>query len=51
MKEFTAEVHHLGRRLGTGAGKSKKEAEQQAAKKALEKFSRACSHNGGGNMP
>lgn len=35
-KMFVAEVTHDGRRLGTGSGKSKKEAEQSAANNALE---------------
>ena len=35
LKEFTAEVSHVGKPLGTGSGKSKKEAEQNAAKAAL----------------
>lgn len=37
-KEFVVEVHHNGQAIGTGKGKSKKEAEQQAAKEALEKI-------------
>ena len=36
QKEFTAVVSHDGRVLGTGVGKSKKDAERQAAEKALE---------------
>lgn len=35
-KSFTAEVLLNGKRIGTGIGKSKKEAEQAAAKNALE---------------
>jgi ribonuclease-3 len=34
-KEFTAQVSHQGRTLGTGMGRSKKEAEQNAAKEAI----------------
>lgn len=37
-KKFTVDVSVKGERRGTGSGKSKKEAEQQAAKKALEFF-------------
>lgn len=37
-KEFVVEVHHNGQVIGTGKGKSKKEAEQQAAKEALKKI-------------
>jgi ribonuclease-3 len=33
-KEFTATVHLAGEPLGTGVGRSKKEAEQQAAREA-----------------
>lgn len=35
-KVFVAEVTHEGQLLGTGSGKSKKEAEQSAANNALE---------------
>ena len=35
-KVFVAEVCHEGKVLGTGEGRSKKEAEQQAAREALE---------------
>lgn len=34
-RRFVAEVYDAGNRLGTGAGRSKKEAEQQAAAQAL----------------
>jgi ribonuclease-3 len=34
-REFTAQVTHRGRRLGEGTGRSKKEAEQNAARAAL----------------
>jgi len=34
-KEFVAEVYHMGKKLGTGAGGSKKDAEQKAALAAL----------------
>lgn len=37
-KEFTAAVLHRNCKLGEGRGKSKKEAEQQAARAALEKM-------------
>lgn len=37
-KEFVVEVYHNGQAIGTGTGKSKKEAEQQAAKEALKKI-------------
>ncbi len=36
-KTFTVSVFHDGVRLGTGIGKTKKEAEQEAAKQALAK--------------
>ena len=38
MKEFFVDVRLGGETLGSGSGRSKKEAEQQAAKMALEKF-------------
>jgi RNAse III (EC 3.1.26.3) len=37
-KEFVAQVSHNGKVIGEGTGKSKKEAEQQAARQALEKI-------------
>ncbi len=37
-KTFVAEVHHDSKFLGTGEGKTKKEAEQSAAKEALKKL-------------
>lgn len=37
-KIFTAAVQYRGTKLGLGRGKSKKEAEQQAARMALEKY-------------
>lgn len=37
-KEFTATVYLGGKRLGRGGGRSKKEAEQQAARAAFEKL-------------
>ena len=37
-KLFVAEVHHIGKILGKGSGKSKKEAEQSAAQDALKKM-------------
>lgn len=39
-KEFTVEVGLDGKVVGTGTGRSKKEAEQMAAKAAIEKLSR-----------
>ena len=38
-KYFYVEVYHDGKKLGRGLGKSKKEAEQDAAKKALNNYS------------
>lgn len=38
QKEFTATVSHQGRWLGTGTGRSKKEAEQNAAYNALQRI-------------
>ena len=37
-KEFVVEVYHDNKAIGTGKGKSKKEAEQRAAREALEKI-------------
>lgn len=39
-KTFYVGVHHDGVKLGDGVGKTKKEAEQQSAKNALEKLAR-----------
>ena len=39
-KWFTAEVYHGGATIGRGQGKSKKEAEQQAACQALSKLNK-----------
>ena len=39
-KTFTAEVRHMGELLGTGQGRTKKEAERQAAARALESMKR-----------
>jgi len=39
-KVFTAACYHQGEELGVGTGQTKKEAEQQAAKSALEVFRR-----------
>ncbi|MEW6059342.1 MAG: ribonuclease III [Actinomycetota bacterium] len=39
QKEFTATVHLAGEAWGTGTGRSKKEAEQQAAREAYVKLS------------
>lgn len=41
MKRFTASVSMNGRRIGLGEGRSKKEAEQQAARAALEALKKA----------
>lgn len=41
MKRFTASVSMNGRRIGLGEGRSKKEAEQQAARAALEALQKA----------
>lgn len=41
MKRFTASVSMNGRRIGLGEGRSKKEAEQQAARAALETLQKA----------
>jgi ribonuclease-3 len=38
-KEFTATVYLAGKRWGSGVGRSKKEAEQQAAREAFERLS------------
>ncbi|GBC87516.1 Ribonuclease 3 [bacterium HR12] len=38
-KEFTATVYLAGEALGTGTGRSKKEAEQQAAHEAFRRLS------------
>jgi len=38
QRHFTAEASHMGKILGSGKGRSKKEAEQNAAKAALEKL-------------
>jgi len=40
-KVFVAEVTHDGAVLGKGSGKSKKEAEQNAANDALERMNQA----------
>ena len=40
QKSFVAEASHKGNVLGTGTGKNKKEAEQNAAKAALEKLAK-----------
>jgi ribonuclease-3 len=39
QKEFTAFVHVAGRELGRGVGRSKKEAEQRAAREAFDRLS------------
>jgi ribonuclease-3 len=50
-KEFTATVYLAGKRWGRGIGRSKKEAEQQAAREAFARLSsargRAASADGG----
>ncbi len=40
QKRFTVDVFAQGRKMGMGVGKSKKEAEQRAAKAALEKINK-----------
>jgi ribonuclease-3 len=47
-KEFTATVYLAGRRLGTGRGRSKKEAEQQAARQAFGRLTAAEESPAGG---
>ncbi len=37
-KHFVSQVSHLGKVLGVGEGKTKKEAEKQAARKAIETY-------------
>lgn len=44
---FTAGVVYMGRRMGTGTGHSKKEAEQQAARNALENMEEGIQDSGG----
>jgi ribonuclease III len=39
QKEFTATVYLAGRRFGRGVGRSKKEAEQRAAREAFDRLS------------
>ncbi|HCW51772.1 MAG TPA: ribonuclease III [Clostridiales bacterium] len=46
-KVFTAAVVYRGKRMGWGRGKSKKEAEQQAARMALEKYWRVINDTEG----
>ena len=49
-KEFTATVHLGGEPMGTGIGRSKKEAEQQAAREAYTRISQRLAERGdGGN--
>ena len=43
-KEFTFRVHVTGEILGTGTGRSKKEAEQRAARQALERLQAQGAH-------
>jgi ribonuclease-3 len=42
-KEFSATVHLAGKPWGSGVGRSKKEAEQQAAREAFERLSGGAS--------
>jgi ribonuclease-3 len=46
-KEFTAIVYLAGRPWGTGRGRSKKEAEQQAAREAFAKLRAGAGRKGG----
>src|SRR5207249_3283225 len=46
-KQFTATVHVGGERLGTGMGRSKKEAEQQAAREAHARIAERLASRGG----
>ena len=46
-KEFTATVYLVGEPWGTGRGRSKKEAEQQAAREAYERLSAGAGRKGG----
>jgi ribonuclease III len=46
-KEFTATVYLAGEPWGTGRGRSKKEAEQRAAREAFEKLSASVGREGG----
>jgi ribonuclease-3 len=46
QKEFTATVHLAGEPLGTGVGRSKKEAEQQAAREAFARISERLAATG-----
>jgi ribonuclease III len=48
-KEFTATVAVAGEDLGSGGGRSKKEAEQQAAREAFERLSRRHEEADGGS--
>ena len=47
-KEFTATVHLGGGPMGTGIGRSKKEAEQQAAREAYTRISQRLAERGDG---
>jgi len=47
-KEFTATVHLGGEPMGTGIGRSKKEAEQQAAREAYTRISQRLAERGDG---
>jgi ribonuclease-3 len=46
QKEFTATVFLAGEPLGTGSGRSKKEAEQQAAREAYARVTERLGHQG-----
>jgi ribonuclease-3 len=46
QKEFTATVFLAGEPLGTGSGRSKKEAEQQAAREAYARITERLGHEG-----
>jgi ribonuclease-3 len=44
QKSFTVEVNFNGKTIGTGTGKSKKSAEQEAAKTAVDKIKKEKEH-------
>jgi ribonuclease-3 len=48
-KQFSVEVWMEGRRLAEGEGSSKKEAEQEAARRALEQLQAQYTHSSAGN--
>jgi ribonuclease-3 len=50
QKQFTVELIVRGEVYGSGVGKSKKDAEQKAAKEALEKLNRESARGRGGDL-